>query len=152
MNEAVEQTEAEDDDAPVSNRVRIVSGFGSVNENERIDYVNFTVMRGAGSGDIDLTSATVKWSGPDTETTLTYGEQATANRFAVAKIKDSNDSLPVLDGRGDRFTLTMNAEQIRGGLNAGAVVELRITLESGAVTLYRVNVPRSLEGEQAVTV
>ena len=53
----------QDSTAQVSNRVVVVSGFGNVSGNQtyhRVDYVNLTVMRGAGSADINLSRATIE--------------------------------------------------------------------------------------------
>src|SRR6056297_3178428 len=70
-----EQT-GQESSAQVSNRVQVVSAFGNVANDDRVDFVNFTVMRGAGSDDINLSSATLEWIGPDTASTL-VGKNAT---------------------------------------------------------------------------
>ncbi|RBI61899.1 flagellin [halophilic archaeon] len=153
VSEAVERHESDDDSsARVSNRVQIVSAFGNVTENERVDRVTLTVMRAAGSDDVDLSTATVEWIGPEMATTLTHGERASANRFAVEAIKDPDGSVPVLDGQDDRFTVVLDASEIGGALEEGQAAQLKITTESGAVTIYRITVPTSLAGESAVTV
>jgi len=70
-----EQT-GQESSAQVSNRVQIVSAYGNVANDDRVDFVNLTVMRGAGSDDINLSSATLEWIGPDTASTL-VGKNAT---------------------------------------------------------------------------
>ncbi len=117
-----EQT-GEESSAQVSNRVQVVSGFGSV-ANEEVDYINLTVMRGSGSDDINLSAATIEWIGPNDAKTLTRanaedaiakkgvadndaGEANMAN-FTVDKIKDPDDSLPVLNTQDDRFKVIIN--------------------------------------------
>lgn len=153
VSEAVERHESDDDSgARVLNRVQVVSAFGNVTESERVDRVTLTVMRAARSDDVDLSTATVEWIGPETATTLTYGERASANRFAVEAIKDPDGSVPVLDGQDDRFAVVLDASEIGGELEEGQAAQLKITTESGAVTIYRITVPTSLAGESAVTV
>ncbi len=152
-----EQT-GQDSSAQVSNRVQVVSGFGNVvddgNGSEVVDQIELTVMRGSGSDDINLSTATIEWIGPNKATTLVKGDNATADNFSVSSIKDEDGSSPVLNSQDDRFTITMDAAQISNtdGLGEGQTVELRLTTQYGAVTLYRANVPQSLSQESAVTV
>ncbi|WP_435174406.1 archaellin/type IV pilin N-terminal domain-containing protein [Halorussus sp. AFM4] len=162
-----EQT-GEESSAQVSNRVQVVSGFGNVANTEEVDYINLTVMRGSGSDDINLSTATIEWIGPNTATTLTEGnlsatsgnidnnpdtEYGESTYFNVSAIKDPSESVPVLDEQDDRFKVTMNAEAISGSkLGEGQEVELKLTTQYGAVTIYRANVPQSLSQESAVTV
>ncbi len=152
-----EQT-GQDSSAQVSNRVEVVSGFGNVvtdtNGKEVVDQVNLTVMRGSGSDDINLSTATIEWIGPNKATTLVKGDSANDTQFNVSDIKDEDGSVPVLNSQDDRFTVTLNVDDISGksGLYEGQTAELRLTTQYGAVTLYRVNVPQSLSQESAVTV
>ncbi|WP_440006649.1 archaellin/type IV pilin N-terminal domain-containing protein [Halomicrococcus sp. SG-WS-1] len=145
-----EQT-GEESSAQVSNRVQVVSGFGNVT-NEKVDYINLTVMRGSGSDDINLSSATIEWIGPEKATTLTENDTADAGNFSVSAIKDTDGSNPVLNDQDDRFTISMNATAISSPLGEGEKVELKLTTQYGAVTIYRANVPQSLSQESAVTV
>ncbi|MGA9403121.1 archaellin/type IV pilin N-terminal domain-containing protein [Haladaptatus sp.] len=161
-----EQT-GQDSTAQVSNRVQVVFGFGNVttldgtgaydqNGKEYVDTVNLTVMRGSGSDDINLSTATIEWIGPNKAVTLVNGSSANDTQFTVSAIKDGDDSVPVLNSQDDRFTISLNASGITGnnvyGLSEGQTAELRLTTQYGAVTLYRVNVPQSLSQESAVTV
>jgi flagellin FlaA/flagellin FlaB len=145
-----EQT-GEESTAQVSNRVEVVSGFGNVTD-ERVDMINLTVMRGSGADDINLSSATIEWIGPNTATTLTENDTADAGNFSVNTIKDTDGSLPVLNDQDDRFTVSMNASAISSSLGEGQNVELKLTTQYGAVTIYRANIPQSLSQESAVTV
>ncbi|WP_327052583.1 archaellin/type IV pilin N-terminal domain-containing protein [Halomicrococcus gelatinilyticus] len=152
-----EQT-GEESTAQVSNRVQVVSGFGNVTTNEEVDFINLTVMRGSGADDINLSSATIEWIGPDSATTLTKVSesdlQSDPGGFNVSAIKDTDDSLPVLNDQDDRFTVSMHAPTIGDGdgLGEGQGVELKLTTQYGAVTIYRANIPQSLSQESAVTV
>ncbi|WP_423744545.1 archaellin/type IV pilin N-terminal domain-containing protein (plasmid) [Haladaptatus sp. SPP-AMP-3] len=153
-----EQT-GQDSTAQVSNRVEVVSGFGNVTDSEQVDYINLTVMRGSGSDDINLSTATIEWIGPNKAKTLVAGNQsqvdtAESKYFNVSSIKDSDGSQPVLNSQDDRFTISMNAGAINNvsDLDEGETVELKLTTQYGAVTLYRANIPQSLSQESAVTV
>ena len=146
-----EQT-GQESSAQVSNRVQVVSGFGSV-ANEKVTTINLTVMRGSGSDDINLSAATIEWIGPNEAKTLVYTDKnAGSNTFNVSAIKDGDGSAPVLNTQNDRFTITMDAAEIGGPLGEGESVKLKLTTQYGAVTLYRANIPQSLSQESAVTV
>jgi len=163
-----EQT-GQDSTAQVSNRVQVVSGFANV-ANERVDYINLTVMRGSGSDDINLSAATIEWIGPNDAKTLTQAEEDKAiasphgadsadagsakfANFTVDSIKDPDDSEPVLNSQDDRFKVIMNTTAISDKtLAEGEEVQLKLTTQYGAVTQYRANVPQSLSQESAVTV
>jgi flagellin FlaA/flagellin FlaB len=159
-----EQT-GEESSAQVSNHVQVVSGFGNV-ANEEVNQINLTVMRGSGSDDINLSTATIEWIGPNEAKTLTEAsyDDATidntetdtpgsAPHFNVSDIKDGDDSAPVLNSQDDRFTIALNTTAITGSnLGEGESVKLKLTTQYGAVTLYRANIPQSLSQESAVTV
>ncbi|UPW00324.1 flagellin [Halorussus gelatinilyticus] len=152
-----EQT-GQESSAQVSNRVQVVSAFGDV-ANEKVEKINLTVMRGSGSDDINLSSATIEWIGPEEATTLVHNTAApdtlNGTEFDVSSIKDPDGSEPVLNTQDDRFKITMDATAIREsgtGLGEGEEVKLKLTTQYGAVTLYRANVPQSLSQESAVTV
>jgi flagellin FlaA/flagellin FlaB len=148
-----EQT-GQESSAQVSNRVQVVSAFGTVS-NEEVTEINLTVMRGSGSDDINLSAATIEWIGPETAKTLTHNSDGGAlqgDEFNVSAIKDPDGSDPVLNTQDDRFKITMEATEISSALGEGEEVKLKLTTQYGAVTLYRANVPQSLSQESAVTV
>ncbi|WP_266077811.1 archaellin/type IV pilin N-terminal domain-containing protein [Haladaptatus caseinilyticus] len=148
-----EQT-GQDSSAQVSNRVQVVSGFGNVTNNERVDYINLTVMRGSGSDDINLSTATIEWIGPNKATTLVSGNMSevdatfngsggagTSTQFNVSDIKDQDNSVPVLNSQDDRFTISMNAGAIGGSnLGEGETVELKLRRLSKTVPTSSENI------------
>ena len=146
-----EQT-GEESTAQVSNRVEVVSGFGnSTDADDAIEYINVTVMRGSGADDINLSSATIEWIGPNEADTLTKVDEG-GDGFNVSSIKDTDSSVPVLNDQDDRFTVSMHAPTIGGAhLNEGEEVELKLTTQYGAVTFYQANIPQSLSGDSAVS-
>jgi flagellin FlaA/flagellin FlaB len=149
-----EQT-GQESSAQVSNRVQVVSAFGTVSNDEKVTDISLTVMRGSGSDDINLSAATIEWIGPDKAKTLTHDADdggLNGEEFVVNDIKDQDGSSPVLNTQDDRLEIKMSAELISNPLDEGETVKLKLTTQYGAVTLYRANVPQSLSQESAVTV
>ncbi len=159
-----EQT-GEESSAQVSNRVQVVSTYGNVTDDKHVDFVNFTVMRGSGSDDINLSTATVQWIGPDSATTLVGNNSSIDgntvivapenDEFAISPIKDTDRSRPVLNSQDDRLRLTIPAYHLSDdglGLGEGDTAEVTITTQYGSTTTYQVSVPQSLSQQKAVTV
>ncbi len=75
-------------------------------------------MRGSGSDDINLSTATIEWIGPNKAKTLVAGNLSATNAqangmaagdsnyFNVSDIKDEDNSVPVLNSQDDRFTIS----------------------------------------------
>ena len=148
-----EQT-GEESTAGVTNRVNVVSSVGVVGNDETIHLVNLTIMKNSGSGDIDMSTATIEWLGPDTGTILKAarkGEKANGTHFNLTSIKDIAKTYPVLHNQEDRFRITINADKIGddGGLGGGEDFTVKIVTSSGAMT-YHHSVPPSLSGKEAV--
>jgi len=136
--------------AQVSDRVFVASMMGNVT-NRRIDFVNLTVMRGAGAKNINLTTATLAWIGPKYGKTLSYvNGSADSKHFAVKPLKDPDNSSPVLDETSDRFRVIINASSIDGGLRGGDSFTVKFATSSGAVT-YKASIPQVLLKQQAVS-
>ena len=155
-----EQT-GEESTAQVSNRMQVVSGFGNTTDlgggDYKVEWINLTVMRGSGADDINLSSATVEWIGPNTADTLTMATESELNSgtagFNVSSIRDTDNSEPVLNDQDDRFTISMRAMSVGSEhLDQGEEVELKFTTQYGAVTFYQANVPQSLSDDSAVSV
>ena len=166
--------------AQVSNRVTVVNAYGNVNggndtfgsgttdviQNNTVHYVNVTVMRAAGSENINLSEATVQWIGPNEATTLINGPNDAANtsntHFATIGVTDDEQN-EVLSDKDTRIKIVMNATAIKNdksdftgvsstlpGLAEGENVKLTITTQYGASTDYWVSVPESLMDKTAV--
>ncbi|WP_435179506.1 archaellin/type IV pilin N-terminal domain-containing protein [Halorussus sp. AFM4] len=145
-----EQT-GEESTASVTNRVNVVSSVGIVGNDQTVHLVNLTVMKNSGSGDINLSTATVEWLGPDTGKILQNGTTADANHFNLSAIKDKQDTFPVLHNQEDRFRITINADEIgnAGGLEGGEEFTIKIVTSAGAMT-YHHSIPPSLSEKDAV--
>ena len=159
------QQTGQDSSAQVSNRVDIVSVYGNVSESGQVDLINFTVMRGSGSDDINLSQATIQWIGPDNATTLVGNNSSmTGNKviiapksdeFAISPIKDTDGSRPVLNSQDDRLRLTVPADLLSddgNGLSEGQTAQVKVTTQYGATSVYQVSIPQSLSQKKAVTV
>ena len=140
-----------------------------------IDYVEVVVSGSAGSGDVDLRDATITWNGPNRTQQLTWRDPfdreenaaktaANATRFSAVSLTDHDPAL--LDETGDRLKIAIDAEAISDGANDDAYVgdadppggfypgqeaTIRITTASGATTVYRLAVPDTLAGKDAVS-
>ncbi|WP_132060515.1 archaellin/type IV pilin N-terminal domain-containing protein [Halorussus amylolyticus] len=146
-----EQT-GEESSAQVTDRVNVVSTYGDVGNDETVETVNLTVMKSSGAGDINLSTATVEWLGPDQGTILTNGSDADEEHFTVDAIKDVDDTLPVLVKQEDRFRISIDSAALSDnglGLDEGDDFTIKVVTSSGAVT-YEHSVPQTLSGEQAV--
>lgn len=132
-----------------TNRLEVVAVTGDV-EDGRIEAVNLTVMRAAGSDDIDLSAAIVRWVGPEAVAELEAGDSTTADTFVVDGVKDDDNSAPVVNEAADRMQISVDASQVGSGLEPGEEVQLTITTEYGTETTYWVNVPEDLAGESVV--
>ncbi len=140
--------------AQVTDRVHIVSGYGNVTTNSttgvhEVDYVNLTVMKGSGAGDINLSKATIEWLGPDGATILVEGNKANKSRFAVRSIRDTHDTFPVLVDKQDRFRIVLNTKELTGGLKERQSFTAKIVTRSGAVT-YHKSMPETLSDNHAI--
>jgi flagellin-like protein len=144
----------------VTNRVQVVSAIGDVRTTTvngsttyDVNNVELTVKIGSGSSDLNLENATIQWIGPDGAETLIH-ETAGSPSFSVNAIKDSDDSAPVLNDADDRFTITLDLENITSSevaaLGEGAQAELKITTKSGATRTVLLSVPDTLNGKKAV--
>jgi flagellin FlaA/flagellin FlaB len=182
-----EQT-GQESSAQVSNRIVVVSKVGTVAntdtigtwgddgdkdingessddpEKQGISELTLTVMKSAGSGDVDLGAATISWNGPDSTKTLTHGGDESGdlgpNSFIVQDVRNSGSSdAPVLTEQEDRYQIKINVGEVDKDENdhvdylaESENAQLRITTRSGATTLVRIKVPDSLAGDTSVTV
>jgi len=178
LQNRAEQTGQESVDQ-VSSRLMVVGAYGTLTDeidnnvpNETVDRVALMVKLSPGSGDVNLSQATISWVGPRNATTLLHGETVSEapdgdslsdpqRRFNTYSL--GGDDHLVLDDESDRVTLYLDASLIAAGtsdgatppyaqpLRAGEEATLRITTASGASTLYRLDVPASLTGKNSVS-
>ncbi|WP_178917318.1 archaellin/type IV pilin N-terminal domain-containing protein [Natronomonas gomsonensis] len=151
------ESTGEDAQSEVGNQISIVSATGSVDSaNEAVEEVNLTVKKSAGSDPIDLEDATIEYTSAGASETLIYGDTSNATNFATTNISASSST--VMTNSGGRVQITINTSSLEdgsassGGIVAGDEATLRIVDQSGATTIYGVNVPDSLGERDYVSV
>ena len=147
------QATGEESTSQVSNRVNVVDATGNVTNDGTVDLINISVMRSAGSDNINLSRSTIQWIGPNEATTLTYQSNIsnlTAAEFNTTEIRNV-DTNKVLTDEDSRAKITIDAGAVSDNdLSEGAEVQLTITTQYGSQTQYVINVPESLQDKQAV--
>ena len=145
----------QDSQAQVSNQIDVVTAVGAVNgTSNNVDTLNFTVKKSAGSDKIDLESATVEYLADDASTTLSFGGTGAANTSASEFATESlvGNANRVLDNTTERTTITIDVSAVGTELEPGEEATLRFVDQSGATTIYGVNVPDTISGETYVAV
>ena len=147
-----EQT-GEQSSAQVTDRLEPVETTGDVAADDTINSVDFVLQKSPGASDINVSRATITLTGPNG----TYRfEASNTTVFSNSSLQDSDGSLSgeglILNDESDRLVLGMDLTATQHGkLNPGEEARLEITGESGASTVVRINVPKSLSGDNAVT-
>jgi flagellin-like protein len=143
----------QDSQAQVSNQIDVVTAVGDTNGTDNVEVLEFTVKKSAGSDQIDLQSATLEYLSDDASTTLQYGASVSANNFSTASLVGNGDD--VLDNTTERVQITVDLTSASGlddELDAGEEATVRFVDQSGATTIYGVNVPDTISGETYVAV
>jgi flagellin-like protein len=144
-----------DSQAQVSNQITVVSAVGEVNS-DNVTKLNFTVMKSAGSDDIDLANATVQYQSDQVAETLDYGSTGTgANAFKVSETDGDAALGPnavVLNSSDARKVITISLADLNNKLQEGDEATVKFVDQSGASTIYGVNVPNTISDESYVAV
>jgi flagellin-like protein len=140
----------EDAQAQVSNQIDVVSATGTVDAaNDDIDTVTLVVKKSPGSDPIDLAEATIQYTSSSSSATLSEAASTSGTEFTTTEV--TGDGNGVMDDTSERYEITIDTSSVEssGGLAAGASAELEIVDQSGASTVYGVNVPDVLTGSYA---
>ena len=151
----------QDSQAQVSNQISVVSASGNVSSSE-VAYLNFTVMKSAGSDDIDLEDATVEVTTDEVSETLTFssaGYDGSGN-FTVADTATPSSYLDpstagvdvVLTESSERQIIGISMTDLGDALVEGEEATVRFVDQSGATTVYGVNVPDTISDQDYVAV
>jgi flagellin-like protein len=147
------QSKAEDTgadaQAQVSNQIDVVSATGTISGSS-VNEVVLVVKKSPGSDPIDLAEATIEYTSASDSVTMTQG-----SGFSVAAVSGTGMSGTVLDDNGERAKLTLTLDGASGNpgnLGEGGSATLEIVDQSGASTVYGVNVPDVLTGQSYVEV
>jgi flagellin-like protein len=143
-----------DAQAQVSNQIDVVSATGvEADTDGNIETIELIVKKSPGSDPIDLSQASIQYTSDGASETLEY-EATDGNldgtNFVSASVKDAGStSSPseVLDENGDRVKVRIDVDSIESGLGQGSEARLTIVDQSGASTVYGVNVPDVITGD-----
>jgi archaeal flagellin N-terminal-like domain len=137
-----------DAQAEVSNQVEVVSATGiDADDNNEIDEIELVIKKSAGSDPIDLSSTTIQYNSGSAVKSLEKGSLG-SDKFSVTSVVDDSGEVgaDVLANSADRAKITIDANAVEGDttsddLSAGSNVDLEIVDQSGASTVYGVNIP-----------
>ena len=139
-----------DAQAEVSNQVEVVSATGVDSDGSGVETIELVVKKSAGSDPIDLSAATIQYTSDGASATLEYdGSSAGSDAFTTNSV--GGGPTAILDSNGERVEITIDANAVEGGgtsddLSEGSNVDLEIVDQSGASTVYGVNIPDVLTG------
>ncbi|WP_227133255.1 archaellin/type IV pilin N-terminal domain-containing protein [Halorubellus salinus] len=156
--EASASDTASDSQAQVSNQITVVSAVGDV-DSGNVAELNFTVMKSAGSGDIDLANTTVQYQSDAKAETLSFDTSVGSNSFIVyntdgdTALTVASDDL-VLNETDERkvISIDLSGSGVDDVLAEGDEATVTFVDQSGASTIYGVNVPDTISGESYVAV
>jgi flagellin-like protein len=140
---------ASDSQAQVSNQVSVVSASAETTGSNSVDTLHFVVKKSPGSDDIDLEDLTINYQSDSEQLTL---EQGASPGFTVNAEKETISN-NVIDSTAERYRLTIDLTA--GSLSAideGGEATVTFVDQSGASTIYGVNVPDTISGGSYVTV
>ena len=139
----------EDAQAQVSNQVDVVSTTGVNNDSDSaMEFVKVVVKKSSGSDAIDLEEMTIEYQSGSAAKNLEYKSgSATQDAFNTTQVAGSN-SPTVLNETSERVEIGIDAASVEGvDIQEGSSVELTFVEQSGATTIYGVNVPDVIQGE-----
>jgi flagellin-like protein len=143
-----------DAQAQVSNQIDVVSATGiEADTDGNVETIELIVKKSPGSDPIDLSQASIQYTSDGASETLEY-EATNGNldgtNFVSTDVKDAGSTTnpsEVLDENGDRVKLRIDVDSIESGLGQGSEARLTIVDQSGASTVYGVNVPDVITGD-----
>jgi len=136
---------ADDSQAQVSNQISVVSASGQTDGSNNVQRLDFVVKKSPGSDDIDLEDMTIEYLSGGASTTFQHSSVAGAsNTFTTVATKDTG-STDVLSSTSERITV-----QITPGsaLAEGSSATVKFVDQSGASTIYGVNVPDTITSSE----
>ena len=128
----------DDAQAQVSNQIDVVSATGEdTGTDGSIEKVTLVVKKSPGSDPINVSEATIQYTSPSNSQTLTVtGSSVELQDEAGSTITSGDDQ--VLDETSERIKMVIT---LPAALDEGKSAELKIVDQSGASTIYGVNVP-----------
>jgi len=127
----------------VANQVEVTHAAGNVSGTDKIDSINLTIMKSAGSNAIDLESMTIQYTSDTVDQTLTHGGNDVGATNDVDYSSGTSDDLGVLNA--SQFA-TNNIAGDDGGDNELISTDDRVT-----VTLQVAAIEAGAEGDGTTT-
>jgi flagellin-like protein len=124
----------EDAQAQVSNQIDVVSATGETDGSSDVESITLIVKKSPGSDPIDLTEATIQYTSASNSATLT----GTSSGVDISGVNGGDTTL---DDNGERASITIDLTTATSPLAEGEDAQLEIVDQSGASTVYGVNVP-----------
>jgi flagellin-like protein len=131
----------------VSNQIDVVSATGVADDGtDGVEEIRLVVKKSPGSDPIDLSEATIQYQSGSSVETLAYDSSSPSSTDFTTEGIDSGPTT-VMDETDQRVRIVIDANAIESGdLAEGSSVTLEIVDQSGASTVYGVNVPDVLTG------
>jgi flagellin-like protein len=129
----------DDAQSQVSNQIDVVSATAETTSSGSVDFITLVVKKSPGSDPIDLTEATIQYTSDGSSKTLTNSE------FTATGIDGAGTTLENSDERA-KITIDLDSTSGLSALGEGKSAQLKIVDQSGASTVYGVNVPDVLTG------
>jgi flagellin FlaB len=140
----------DDAQAQVSNQIDVVSATGNTGGDSDVDTITLVVKKSPGSDPIDLSEATIEFTSDGSSATLVSG--GGVDGFSASAVSGTSSTgqtaNKVLEGTNERVEITIDLDNVNGlsKLGEGKSAQLEIVDQSGASTVYGVNVPDVLTG------
>jgi archaellin len=125
----------DDAQAQVSNQIDVVSATGETDGSSQVESVTLIVKKSPGSDPIDLNAATIQYTSASDSATLSESDSG----VTIEGVETASDT--TLDTNGERARITIDLTTATSALAEGEDAELEIVDQSGASTVYGVNVP-----------
>ncbi|MCX2818429.1 flagellin [Haladaptatus sp. F3-133] len=128
--------------AQVSDRMQVVNvvapNNGSAAPGSGNSY-NITVSKASGSGQINISASTLRFSGGGTVTTVDIGDASSS----ITELTGSSGN-DVIEDREDRYTISLPASEV-SSVSAGESADITLVTQSGAETTAFLSAPENLE-------
>ena len=129
----------------ISDRVQVATVVGIAdNDGEKISDLNVTVLRGAGSNDINLNTSTVQVFANGTSQVLTHDEdnpEAGTDTFGIDPINSDDNTLSSTE---ERAILQIELSSFDADIEPGQSVILEITTAAGGTAFVEKRAPSSI--------
>jgi archaellin len=149
----------------VTDRLEPVSKTGIVSGDDKIETIELTVQKAPGASDINVSSATLEFVGPDGTSRIAMNTEgsgpldgSSSKTGGFEKVADEQESINnepyILNNEADRLVIKLDVDEFSNpaqtNLEPGEEATIRINSQSGSTSVIRIQVPQSLSGENAV--